>query len=100
LDNSSEIFRKKIRKLTATRGAGSDLAKRAGVSRQYISQLASEDNLQSITLETLDKIAKALGTNPSSLIEEDHPQVTTQQALEIVADALGFEGLRKKETPS
>ena len=59
------VLRAKREKLAISQ---EEVAERAGVDRTYVSIL--ERGLKSPTLETLEKICKALGTLPERVIEE------------------------------
>ena len=62
---------KKINRIKAVRNAlnvkQKDLAKEAAISQPYLHDL--ENNLRGAKPETMERIANALGVNPSLLIE-------------------------------
>ena len=59
------VLRAKREKLTISQ---EEVAERAGVDRTYVSIL--ERGLKSPTVETLEKICRALGTLPERVLEE------------------------------
>ena len=59
------VLRAKREKLAISQ---EEVAERAGVDRTYVSIL--ERGLKSLTVETLEKICRALGTLPERVLEE------------------------------
>jgi XRE family transcriptional regulator, regulator of sulfur utilization len=64
-----------------------DLAQQTGVSISFLSQV--ERGKSSVTLESLKKIADALGVNPSIFFAEDHGQ----EALDIRQESFFYRDL-------
>ena len=65
-----ENFRHNLRLLRQHRKySRAELARRAGITPQYIATLESGDAQKSPSLEKLVKIANALGTTPGKLLE-------------------------------
>lgn len=68
MSSASEVLRANVRRILRDSGLSqSELARRAGLTPAYISQLLSGVN-QSPGLDQLEQIAKALGITPSRLL--------------------------------
>ena len=80
LGNKGRSTRKALRRARADAGLTiSELAKRAGVSRDTISN--AERGLHSLQASTLHKVAQALGRTPSELLAEEE-ELAFNDALE------------------
>jgi len=68
-----------------------ELAKQAGINRTYLSQL--ENGHSSPTLDILEKIARALGMNPTELLAEAPPAREPEPPYEMDPNSPVYPGL-------
>ena len=59
------------------------LAKRSGVDREHINQIAN-NKIKSMTLKTAEKLAKGMGIPPCSFFDEDHKEMTKEIAERLI----------------
>lgn len=70
--------------MTVTKTTGGSLAKKAGLSQSYVSQV-STGKVTALTLESVDSLSKALGVKPAWL------------AYGVGESGLGFEVVKVEE---
>ncbi|MFZ5597809.1 MAG: helix-turn-helix domain-containing protein [Bacillota bacterium] len=74
------MFSEQIRRLRLRLGISqSELARRAGYSHEFISQV--ERNIKTPSIKALQKIALGLGVSPSALMEPRHQPVESEDKI-------------------
>lgn len=94
-DTSQNLVRRNVRATRLKQGLSQqELAEKAGLHPRYISRLETSD--QNMTLDILDKIAKALDVDPADLLGKANVDLVTKDVRLLDEAIKGLQVFRSR----